>query len=90
MAPTLTLNGTAVPTVFVGLTPTAVGLYQIDFQMPANIPGGNLPLFVTQDGVNSNTVIMFPCNNGKARAGLFRRFPASRPDDVFRAAWRPV
>jgi len=58
VTPTLNLNGTTVPTVFVGLTPTAVGLYQIDFQMPASIPAGTLPLFVTQNGANSNTVFM--------------------------------
>ena len=36
-APTVTLNGETVSNVpFSGLTPTVVGLYQIDFQVPAD------------------------------------------------------
>jgi uncharacterized protein (TIGR03437 family) len=58
VAPTLTLNGANVPIAFVGLTPYAVGLYQINFQIPADVAAGNLPLFVTQGGVNTNTVIL--------------------------------
>lgn len=56
--PTLTLNGNPVPTIFAGLTPTAVGLYQIDFQVPANTPGGDLPLIVSQAGTATNMTIL--------------------------------
>jgi uncharacterized protein (TIGR03437 family) len=56
--PALTLGGASVPIAFVGLTPYAVGLYQINFQIPANVNAGNLPLFVSQGGVNTNTVVI--------------------------------
>jgi uncharacterized protein (TIGR03437 family) len=58
VAPTLTLNGTPVPVAFVGLTPTAVGLYQIDFQVPLGTPGGDLELVVSQSGVPTNLTIL--------------------------------
>ena len=40
---------------FSGLTPEVSGLYQIDFQVPANASSGDLNLVVTQNGVASNT-----------------------------------
>ncbi|MDE3197432.1 MAG: DVUA0089 family protein, partial [Acidobacteriota bacterium] len=52
--PSLSLNGENVPILFGGLTPGLVGLYQINFQVPGGIPDGDLPLIVTQDGVESN------------------------------------
>jgi uncharacterized protein (TIGR03437 family) len=58
VTPTMTLNGANIPIVFVGLTPTAVGLYQIDFQMPATVPAGSLPLIVMQGGSVTNTVLL--------------------------------
>jgi uncharacterized protein (TIGR03437 family) len=57
-APVLTLNGSAVPIAFAGLTPSAVGLYQIDFQLPANTPNGDLTLSVTQAAATSNVTIL--------------------------------
>ena len=56
ITPTLTMNGVVVPTAFAGLTPGAVGLYQINFQMPANAAAGNATLAVMQGGQTSNTV----------------------------------
>ena len=56
--PTLTLNGAAIQLGFAGLTPTAVGLYQIDFQVPSGTPGGDLPLVVSQSGVVTNMTIL--------------------------------
>ena len=58
-APTLTLNGAAVSNIlFAGLTPTLVGLYQIDFQVPADAPNGDLPLVLTQtSGVSNSTIL---------------------------------
>ena len=56
--PTLTLNGTAIQPGFAGLTPTAVGLYQIDFQVPSGTPAGDLPLVVSQAGVPTNMTFL--------------------------------
>ena len=54
----LTLNGTVTPSIFVGLTPGTVGLYQIDFTVPAGTPDGNLVLTVSQGGAISNVTIL--------------------------------
>jgi uncharacterized protein (TIGR03437 family) len=56
--PTLTLNGNPVPVAFAGLTPLFVGLYQMNFQIPANTPNGDLNLVVSQAGVASNMAIL--------------------------------
>ncbi len=58
VAPTLTLNGATVPIAFVGLTPGAAGLYQINFQVPPNAPSGDVTLVVSQNGAVSNSVIL--------------------------------
>lgn len=59
--PTLTLNGVSVPAaniLFAGLTPTQVGLYQVDMTVPANAPNGDLVLVVTQpSGLTNSTVL---------------------------------
>jgi uncharacterized protein (TIGR03437 family) len=58
-APTLTLNGVQQPYQFVGLTPGLVGLYQINFQVPAGTANGDMTVVVSQpNGGNSNTVIL--------------------------------
>jgi len=57
-APTLTLNGAQIPIAFAGLTPTAVGLYQINIQVPAGTADGDLSLVVSQAGSASNTSIL--------------------------------
>ena len=68
--PTITLNGAPVSNVyFSGLTPTLAGLYQIDLQIPANAPNGDLTLVVNQPG--------FPGTPG-AKAS-FPGFPGSGP-----------
>jgi uncharacterized protein (TIGR03437 family) len=57
--PTLTLNGEAVSKIlFAGLTPTLVGLYQVDFQVPTDAPNGDLPLVLTQTSGLSNSTIL--------------------------------
>jgi uncharacterized protein (TIGR03437 family) len=58
-AATLTLNGAAVTNIlYAGLTPTVVGLYQVDFQVPASTPNGDLQLVLTQtSGVSNSTVL---------------------------------
>jgi uncharacterized protein (TIGR03437 family) len=61
--PTLTLNGAPVTNLlFAGLTPTEVGLYQINFQVPANEPNGDQQLVLTQPSGQSNTTIL-PVHN---------------------------
>ena len=61
--PTITLNGAAVSNVyFSGLTPTLAGLYQIDLQIPANAPNGDLTLVVNQPGFPGTPVIL-PVHN---------------------------
>jgi uncharacterized protein (TIGR03437 family) len=58
-APTLTLNGETVSNIlFAGLTPTLVGLYQVDFQVPADAPNGDLALVLTQTSGLSNSTIL--------------------------------
>ena len=43
--------------VFAGLTPSLVGLYQVNFQVPSNVPKGNaVSLKVSMPGYISNTV----------------------------------
>jgi uncharacterized protein (TIGR03437 family) len=56
--PALTLNGSSVPILFAGLTPTQVGLYQVNFQIPAETPDGDIQLLLTQSGAKSNTTIL--------------------------------
>jgi uncharacterized protein (TIGR03437 family) len=59
--PTLTLNNVAVPAgniLFAGLTPTLVGLYQIDLQVPATANNGDLQLVLTQSsGLTASAVL---------------------------------
>ena len=55
----LTLNGAPVGKVlYAGLTPTLVGLYQINFQVPADAPNGDLLLVLTQtSGVGTSAIL---------------------------------
>ncbi|HWE49792.1 MAG TPA: hypothetical protein VG273_08390, partial [Bryobacteraceae bacterium] len=62
VAPTLTLNGASIPIYFSGLTPGYVGLYQMNFQIPANAPDGDLALVVSQGDAASNSTIL-PVHN---------------------------
>lgn len=68
--PVLTLNNAQVPVIFAGLTPSEVGLYQIDFQVPQPLADGNYSLFITQSGTVSNTTVlpvMNPASSGGAQ-----------------------
>lgn len=61
--PQLTVGGQSIPAgnfQFYGLSPTYVGLYQLNVVLPANIPTGNaVPVIVTTaEGQTSNTVTM--------------------------------
>ncbi len=60
--PTVTLDSQNVTLGYAGLTPSGIGLYQIDFEIPTNARSGNLNVIVTQNGVVSNTAIL-PVSN---------------------------
>jgi uncharacterized protein (TIGR03437 family) len=53
--PTVTVDNQRADFLYAGLTPTGIGLYQINFSVPRNAKNGLLELVVTQDGVRSNT-----------------------------------
>ncbi len=56
--PSLSLNGNSVDVQFAGLTPGLVGLYQINFQIPATLATGSYNLVITQNGVVSNSTLL--------------------------------
>ena len=56
--PVITLNSEPVPFLFSGLTPGLAGLYQINLQVPADAPDGDLTLLVTQPGTQGSSVIL--------------------------------
>ena len=56
--PTLQLDGQPLPILFAGLTPGLVGLYQMNFQIPAGVSAGNLKLVVAQNDSASNITIL--------------------------------
>ena len=56
--PTLTINGAPYPIAFAGLTPGLVGLYQMNFQVPAGLPAGDITLVVTQGAQTSNQTVL--------------------------------
>jgi uncharacterized protein (TIGR03437 family) len=56
--PVLTLNDTPIPVLFSGLTPSLVGLYQINFQLPKPLGDGNYQLVISQSGVVSNQTVL--------------------------------
>ena len=56
--PTVTVDGQNASIQFAGLTPGGVGLYQINFQVPASAKTGNLKVVVMQgDGVANPTTL---------------------------------
>jgi uncharacterized protein (TIGR03437 family) len=56
--PQVMLNGRPAEIVFAGLTPDAVGLYQINFRVPPEAAPGEATLIVTQEGVSSKPVTL--------------------------------
>ena len=53
-----TIGGLDAPVAFAGLTPGFVGLGQVNVQIPANAPRGELPLVFTAESVASNAVMV--------------------------------
>jgi uncharacterized protein (TIGR03437 family) len=62
MQPTVTVGSQTSNIYFAGLTPTFVGLYQIDFQVPPGSKSGELEVDVTQNGVAANPTFL-PVSN---------------------------
>lgn len=56
--PTLTIAGQNASIGYAGLTPTGIGLYQINFTVPTSVGPGNQSLVVTQNGISSNTTTL--------------------------------
>jgi uncharacterized protein (TIGR03437 family) len=56
--PTVTVGSHQAAVAFAGLTPGYVGLYQINFQVPAGASTGNLEVDVSQDGVAANPTVL--------------------------------
>ncbi len=76
--PTITVGGVAVTNIlFSGLTPTLVGLYQVDFQVPAAVPNGDLPLVLTQ-------------SDGSATRRFFLFTTRKRFDHALKTVWPPM
>jgi len=56
--PTLKVGEKSAKIAFVGLTPGLVGLYQMNFEVPAELTGGNPKMVVTQSGAESSPVLL--------------------------------
>jgi uncharacterized protein (TIGR03437 family) len=55
--PTVTIGGIMAQVTFSGLAPGAVGLYQVNVQVPVGAPAGDaVPVTLSIGGVDSNTV----------------------------------
>jgi len=54
LQPTVTVDSQTAAVIYAGLTPGSVGLYQINFQVPANAKTGDLSVVVTQNGMVAN------------------------------------
>jgi len=51
------INGVSVPAAFAGLSPGSVGVFQVNVQIPDNVPAGDaVSLALTAGGVTSNAV----------------------------------
>jgi uncharacterized protein (TIGR03437 family) len=60
--PTVSVGKQPSPVLFAGLTPSFVGLYQIDFQVPTNASSGELVVEVIQNSVAANPTLLFVSN----------------------------
>jgi uncharacterized protein (TIGR03437 family) len=56
--PIVRVGGQNAQVFFAGLTPQAVGLYQINFQVPQGIPSGDVALEVSQGTVSANKTLL--------------------------------
>ena len=59
IVPSVTVGGQGCTVTYAGRAPTIQGVDQINCQIPGNItPGGSVPVVVTSNGRNSNTVTL--------------------------------
>ena len=56
--PTLTIDGDPAAILFAGLQPGTVGIYQINFTVPASAKNGDLALVLSQDGQPANATVL--------------------------------
>jgi uncharacterized protein (TIGR03437 family) len=56
--PTVVVGGTNANVVYAGTTPSLVGVYQINFQVPSGAAAGDLVMTVTEGGVTSNQTLL--------------------------------
>ncbi len=56
--PTVRVGGQNAQVFFAGLTPQAVGLYQVNFQVPAGVPSGDLALEISQGAISANKTLL--------------------------------
>lgn len=54
----LRIGGEQTPIALVGLTPGLVGLYKVNFQVPADAPDDSLAVLVSQGGAVSSAAIL--------------------------------
>jgi uncharacterized protein (TIGR03437 family) len=54
--PEVSIAGLRANVTYSGLAPGYLGLYQVNAQIPSGVPSGEQPLFLTINGVQSNTV----------------------------------
>jgi uncharacterized protein (TIGR03437 family) len=86
--PAITVGCQQAPVLFSGLTPGLVGLYQVNFTLPASAPGGNLPLTVTIGGKRSNPVTLpvsglaIPVVNNVVNGASFASAPVAAPGTI--------
>ncbi len=59
---TVTVASQSAKILFAGLTPGGVGLYQINFIVPAGLLSGDLPVVISQDGVLANSTTLTVSN----------------------------
>lgn len=57
---TATVAGVQAVVAFAGLLPAAVGAYQVNVTVPANLPSGNLPLVITAGNASSQPDVTVP------------------------------
>ena len=53
---TAVVGGKDLPSVFSGLTPTLIGVYQVNVTLPSGLPAGKTNLYLNVAGIHSNTV----------------------------------
>jgi len=56
--PSVTINGENAMVNFAGLQPGVIGMYQVNVQVPADAPDGDLTLVLSQDGNPANSTVL--------------------------------